>query len=292
MHSGLLLLTLSLALIGRWCSQGLVQALPYDPWPRRWMVTLGVFCLPPLMLLVAAVTVLVMGHHGTMMGRGVSPLGCWLGLAILAWGVTVAAEAVVRALYSQWRWRQYDLIELPDGGQARCLETPLPVVAQVGLGRSSLIVSRGWLDQLTPSEQRATLAHEQAHADHHDPLGFLILGMVRRFSLWLPHTQSLWEDLLLLREIRADQAAARHSDPLLLAELLVKLSRQISLACQEPAPEAWVSFNPGSSPQRLELRVRALINPNPPSPPLTPGLSLVVWLTVATLPLATLGLHS
>ncbi|MFM7218989.1 MAG: M56 family peptidase, partial [Nodosilinea sp.] len=121
---------------------------------------------------------------------------------------------------------------------------------------------------------------------------FLILGMVRRFSLWLPHTQSLWEDLLLLREIRADQAAARHSDPLLLAELLVKLSRQIGLACQEPAPEAWVNFNPGSSPQRLELRVEALVNPNPPTPPVTPGLSLMVWLTVATLPLATLGLHS
>lgn len=292
MHSGLLLLTLSLALIGRWCSQGLLQALPYDPWPRRWMVTLWVFCLPPLMLLVAAATVLVMGHHGTMMGRGVSPLGCWLGLAILGWGVTVMAVAVVRALHSQRRWRQYDLIELPDGGQARCLETPLPVVAQVGLGRSSLIVSRGWLDQLTPSEQRATLAHEQAHGDHHDPLGFLILGMVRRFSFWLPHTQSLWEDLLLLREIRADQAAARHSDPLLLAELLVKLSRQISLAGQDPASGAWVSFNPDSSTERLELRVMALINPSPLPSPVTPGLSFTVWLTVAALPLAALGLHS
>jgi hypothetical protein len=116
--------------------------------------------------------------------------------------------------------------------------------------------------------------------------------MVRRFSFWLPHTQSLWEDLLLLREIRADQAAARHSDPLLLAELLVKLSRQISLAGQDPASGAWVSFNPDSSTERLELRVMALINPSPLPSPVTPGLSFTVWLTVAALPLAALGLHS
>ncbi|MEB3313154.1 MAG: M56 family metallopeptidase [Cyanobacteriota bacterium] len=292
MHSGLLLLTLGVALIWRWRSHRFLETLPYGPWQSRWTATLQAFCLPPLMLLVAAMAVLTMGHHGTMMGWGVSPIGCWLGLATVAWGATVGGEAAGRALYSQWRWRQCALVDLPGGGQARCLATPLPVVAQVGLWQSSLVVSQGWLDQLTLPEQQATLAHEQAHADYRDPLWFLILGMVRRFSLWLPHTQSLWEDLLLLREIRADQQAARHSDPLLLAELLVKLSRQVSLAGQGATPPSWASFNPASSPQRLQVRVIALISPIPESPSVTPGLTAMGWLVIAALRLATIGLHS
>ena len=292
MHSGLLLLTLGLALIWRWRSHRALESLPYGPWQSRWSATLQAFCLPPLMLLVAATAVLTMGHHGTMMGWEVSPIGCWLGLAMVAWGATVGGEAAGRALYSQWRWRQCALIDLPGGGQARYLDTPLPLVAQVGLWKSSLVVSRGWLEQLTLPEQQATLAHEQAHADYRDPLWFLLLGMVRRFSIWLPHTQSLWEDLLLLREIRADQQAASHSDPLLLAELLVKLSSQVSLACQGPPPLSWANFNPACSPQRLQLRVMALISPIAAPPPVTPGLSAMGWLAIAALPLATIGLHS
>jgi Zn-dependent protease with chaperone function len=170
------------------------------------------------------------------------------------------------------------------------------MAAQVGLWRSALLVSQGWLDQLTLAEQQAMLAHEQAHADYHDPFWFFWLGSIRRFSLWLPHTEGLWKELLLLREIRADQQAARTSDPLLLAELLVKLARQITLATHAPglAPglESYTAFPESQSLPRLEQRVRALVEPSPRGEAYIPRPGRLAWLIVTALPLAATWFHT
>jgi Zn-dependent protease with chaperone function len=208
----------------------------------------------------------------------------------------VLVYALGQALATNLRLRQYPQVTLPQGTLARCLPIDLPMAAQVGLWRSSLLVSQGWLDQLTSSEQQATLAHEQAHADYHDPFWFLWLGVVRRFAFWLPNTTALWEDLLLLREIRADQQAASSSDPLVLAELLVKLARQMTMAIHPPDLEdgldIGVGFNESLSLSRLEQRVSALLEPGPMSASPRSRLGRLAWLLAAALPLATTWLHT
>lgn len=294
MHSSLILLTIVGALVWRW--RWSPMAPTRIPWQTRWVFALSAFCLPPLMVVLAAAAVLAMGHHGTMMGRSVSPVGCWVSLGVLALSTGSVAFALGRAAQNQWHLRQYPIIALPTGGQARCLPIPLPLAAQVGLGRSSLLVSQGWLEQLTAAEQQATISHEQAHAHYHDPLCFLGLGVIRRFGSWLPNTEALWAELLLLRELRADQRAATTSDPLLLAELLVKLSRQITLAFQPHTLDAdlepWVGFNDTLSLSRLEQRVNALLEPSPQEESTALGLGHLVWLLVTALPLATTWLHT
>jgi Zn-dependent protease with chaperone function len=289
MHGSLLLLTGLIAVVWRWRWRSTA-----GPWAARWQSALVAFCLPPLMILLAASAVLSMGHHGTMMGWSVSPLGCWVSLGALGFASGVVAHTLMRMAATQLRLRQYRTVPLPTGGHARCLEIDLPVAAQVGLWHSSLLVSRGWLEHLTLAEQQAMVAHEQAHADYRDPLQFLGLGMIWRFSSWMPNTQTLWEELLLLREIRADQRAARTSDPLLLAELLVKLSRQMTLATQGYASdiEPCVGFNESLSLSRLEQRVNALLEPDSAAEPAVPVLGRLMWLIVAVLPLATTWLHS
>lgn len=294
MHSSLILLTVLGALGWRWLWS------PMSPgevsWQIRWANALSAFCLPPLMIVLAAGAVLAMGHHGTMMGQSVSPVGCWVSLGVLAMAVGGVAYALGRAARTQGHLRQYPVITLPTGELARCLPIPLPLAAQVGLGRSSLLVSQGWLEQLTAAEQQATIAHEQAHAHYRDPLCFLGLGVIRRFSGWLPNTEALWAELLLLRELRADRRAAATSDPLLLAELLVKLARQLTLALPPPTPDAdlelWVGFNDALSPSRLEQRVNALLEPHPHEATTALGLGQLVWLLVTVLPLATTWLHT
>lgn len=289
MHGSLLLLTGLIAVGWRWRWRSTA-----GPWAARWQSALVAFCLPPLMVMLSAGAVLAMGHQGTMMGWSVSPIGCWVSLGVLGFASGVVAHTLMRAAATHLRLRQYQTVTLPTGGHARFMDTDLLVAAQVGLWHSSLLVSRGWLEHLTQAEQQAMVAHEQAHADYRDPLCFLGLGMIRRFSNWLPNTQTLWEDLLLLREIRADQIAARTSDPLLLAELLVKLSRQMTLATQGYSSdiESYVGFNDSLSLSRLEQRVNALLEPDSVAEPAVPGWGRLMWLIIAVLPLATTWLHS
>ncbi len=296
MHSSLILLTLLLAVVWRWQWRGSQAQSPHLTWQTRWESALGHFCLPPLMIVLVAGAVLSMGHHGTMMGWSVSPVGCWVSLGVLFWFSGVLLYSLGRALLTHWRLRQYPTITLLQGEAARCVPVDIPMAAQVGLWRSSLLVSQGWLDQLTPSEQQAVLAHEQAHADFHDPLWFLGLDLLRRFAFWLPNTTNLWEDLLLLREIRADKQAANSSDRLLLAELLVKLTRQTTLAMPPPALgdglDACAGFNESLSLSRLEQRVNALLNPLPKTETQPSKLRRLTWLLAAVLPLATTCLHT
>jgi Zn-dependent protease with chaperone function len=290
MHSSLMVLAIVVATAWRWrwrrCD---------GPWSVCWESALSAFCLPPLMLVLTAAAVLSMGHHGTMMGQVVSPVGCWVSLGILSFAAGVLAYALSQAVRTVWRMRQYAVVSLPQGSQARCVPIDLPLAAQVGLWRSSLLVSRGWLEQLTAIEQQAMLAHEQAHADHRDPFWFFWLGVVRRFTSWLPNTEPLWEELLLLRELRADRQAARTSDPLVLAELLVKLARQMALATYPLSSKHWletgVGFNQALSLTRLEQRVNALVDPGTEGKPSEQRQVRLAWLMVVMLPLAVTWLH-
>jgi Zn-dependent protease with chaperone function len=296
MHSSLILLTILLAVAWRWQGQGL-QARSMDrSWQGRWEAALNHFCLPPLMILLVAGAVLSMGHHGTMMGRSVSPVGCWASQGVLLFGSSVLVYSLGQAVAINLRLRQYATITLPQGDQARCVPIDVPMAAQTGLWHSSLLVSQGWLDQLTAHEQQAILAHEQAHASYHDSFWFLGLGMLRRFAFWLPSTNALWEELLLLREMRADQQAAQTSDPLLLAELLVRLSRQRVLGMPSSALgtdiEPCVGFNESLSLSRLEQRVNALTEPDSMPKARPSVLGRLAWLLTATLPMVATWLHT
>jgi Zn-dependent protease with chaperone function len=290
MHSSLLVLTLAIAVVWRWQWRSPAGG----SWQERWQSALTAFGLPPLMVVLTAGVVLSMGHHGTMMGWSVSPMGCWVSRGILGLLGGVGVYALGQAAKTEWWLQRQTKVSLPTGGQARCLEIDVPVAALVGLGSSSLLVSRGWLEQLTLAEQQAIVAHEQAHADYGDPLWFWGLGIVRRFAAWLPNNQTLWEELLLLREIRADQRAATTHDPLLLAELLVSLSRQMALAAQENSPDLVPSlgFNEARSLSRLEQRVNALLDPELIAEPSPLRLETLLRLVVTSLPLVAPWFHT
>jgi hypothetical protein len=258
-------------------------------WNTRWHHALAAFCLPPLLLLSASIAVLWMGHHGTMAGMPVSPVGCWVSRLVFLTLGGIFLGSLGQAVWFQAYLRRFPWAALASGENVRCIDSESPFIAQVGFLRSQIVVSRGWLDDFTEPEQRAILRHEEAHARYQDPFWFFWLGMVRRLTLWLPHTESLWQELLLLREIRADRWAAEDADPLLLAELLVKLAR-VSGPPLTPLPFA-VRFWEQDSVSRLEHRVNALINPEswPAEASKTGDLA---WISLTVLPLMMTWLHS
>jgi Zn-dependent protease with chaperone function len=121
-------------------------------------------------------------------------------------------------------------------------------------------VSQGLCQLLDAEHLQAVLLHEQAHSYYRDTFWGFWLGWLRRLTAWLPHTEALWQELLFLRELRADHWAAQQSDPLLLAEAL------LSVVSMPVAPELGTALKPEAVNQRLAQRIEALLQPPEDTP--------------------------
>jgi Zn-dependent protease with chaperone function len=180
--------------------------------------------------------------------------------------------------------REYPLWELK-GTSARLLPTSIPFVARVGFWRSELVVSQGVLDALDADHLEAVLTHEQAHHYYRDTFWFFWLGWLRRLTFWLPQTEILWQELLLLREHRADCWAAQSVDTLLLAESLVQMVSAPTLYSEI----ASVAFSNALPHNRLEERIEVLLSQ--PKPLQQTGLWIWAWLVSGFLPLLVVPFH-
>ncbi|MDJ0727697.1 MAG: M48 family metalloprotease [Prochloraceae cyanobacterium] len=195
-----------------------------DSWQKRWGRSLFLFIFPPILLLMTAFAVIFMGSDGTMLGLHASWLSYVLCLLFNILAIAILLKLSYQGYISQREINQYSQ-ELVAGKKARILETDFPYSAQIGFWNSQLVVSRGMLNILDRDSLEAVIAHEQAHCDRRDTFYFFWLGWLKVFSFWLPNTELLWEELLLLREMRADALAARKVDSLLLAESLLEIAK-------------------------------------------------------------------
>ena len=285
MHFLMLLTTLGLASFFRWRWSG--GQNPPQNWSHRWQSALGAFLFPPALLAASSVAVICMGPHGRMIWHMV-----WHGEGWVSYGLALGfwSAAIVLALKLTWegyrtlgQTRQQRAIEI-SGAPGRLLDTPTLYSAQIGFWTPELVVSQGLLDTLSPDQLEAVLVHEQAHLHYRDTFWFFWLGWLRHLTAWLPQTESLWQELLALREIRADRWAAQSVDSLLLAEaLLVVVSNPIAA---EPFGAAFASLAP---PNRLEQRIEALLMPEPIQ---SPQLRAWIWLLLALLPLLAIPFHN
>jgi len=164
------------------------------------------------------------------------------------------------------------------GVEARVMADPVPFAGLVGWWQPVLVVSDGLLTSLSPAHLRAVILHEQGHRRYGDPFWFFWLGWLRRLMVWLPGTAQVWEQLLALREMRADDWAARQADRLVLAEALLALA---------PAPMGSVAAV--GTGERLAARLEALLASV--EPPRGSRWSWL-WLSGLLLPVASVLLHS
>ena len=313
MHLGLLLLVMAIAWGSRY---GVMQSQPHlsqvspQDLNTLWQKTIVGLVLPPLLLLSSAVAILVMGHHGRMWGV---PVGSWPCLAA-AIVLTLALGQAIHLGLQQWKLQCW-LANLPTVGCSDSLvaveqklsflnanaqqsiyylDTSDLWAGQVGLGRSQIILSRGLLESLNSDQLQGVIAHEQAHYDYGDPLWFMGFSWLRQVSASLPGTEALWQDLLLLRECRADAKAASITDPLLLAETLVTVVRSGVESARSGLVYDWIAFDTLSPNDRLAFRVQSLIQsePQPTQPTEFSQISWVLWtLGLSLLPLGTIVFH-
>ncbi|MGF1600453.1 MAG: M56 family metallopeptidase [Thermosynechococcaceae cyanobacterium] len=251
-------------------------------WLQKWQRTLMQFLLPPLLLLMTAISILWMGRQGQMVGGDQGLASIVLALSILGTAVVTGLHCTYRVGQLQRQLHRYPLRQIYEQ-PSRYLETSAPFAAQVGFWNSVLVVSQGLLDILTPEQATAVLVHEQAHRHYRDTFWFFWLGWVYQWTRWLPRSEALWQELLMLRELRADDWAAQRVDRLLLAESLLMM-------VQSPL---WIdlcaAFSPVMPRSRLEERIDALLSD--PKEISSPNLQSWSWILWVLLPLLIIPFH-
>lgn len=225
---------------------------------NSWAYNLSLFIFPPLILIMTALAIIFMGYHGKMLGFPISKIGYILSLIFIAFAIISLIKLSYQSHLSLHKIKTYPL-KLIQGKSARIIDVNFPYAGQIGFWHSELIISKELIELLSPEHLEAVMAHEEAHYNYRDTFCFFWLGYLKNFTFWLPNTEKLWYQILLLRELRADQKAVEKVDFLVLAESLLFVT-QASLNSSE-------NFNPdlscAFSNHSLNERIENLLNPSP-----------------------------
>lgn len=279
MHTIMIVIGLFGAVIIR-CARS-PQGLSYT---QRWQQTLFYFLFPPLLLLMTAMAVFCMGTQGRMLGLETGYWSYGLTLGFLGSAIAVLCWQFDQGARSSRKLSQYPTISISDS-IAHILPTSLPYSAQIGGWNSKLVISEGLFSLLDSAHLNAVIAHEKAHLYYRDTFWFFWLGWLYRITAWLPNSVALWEELLLLRELRADWKATQTVDSLLLAESLITV---VNYTVQYPQVGC-AALSCTANKSRLEERIEALINEEEVvAPPVVTLGKELVW---ALTPLITMPWH-
>ncbi|MGB3641583.1 MAG: M56 family metallopeptidase [Rivularia sp. (in: cyanobacteria)] len=253
-------------------------------WNERWHKALFFFLFPPLLIFTTTFALLFMGPQGRMAGL---QTGCY-GYAIALVGIAFFAAMCIKQGWQGWlsvkSTRDCPIVNV-EGKQVRLLNTSALFAGQIGFLKPELVLSSGLLKTLSSNHLETVLAHEQGHYYYRDTFWFFWLGWMRECTFWLPNTEALWQELLTLRELRADAHAVSSVDPLLLAESLLMVVSSPPITSEVLCAALG---SPGAN--RLEERVEALLSLPQPTPKLNfTSLKWVVWTFI---PLVTVVFHS
>lgn len=253
-------------------------------WNVRWQTTLCAFLFSPLLLITSTIALLWMGPRGQMVrwweGWGIYAIA----IGFLIGAIVSVVKFAIDALRSIRRIHELPLCEV-QSNPARLLPSPTPFIAQIGFWNPQLVVSQGLLDTLDDQHLAVAITHEHAHQHYRDTFWFFWLGWLQRLTRWLPNTEALWQELIMLRELRADRWAVQHVDRLLLAEALLSVIR----AAQVEAEPWAAAFGQAVENDRLTERIDALLDETAP----LPQSMIKVWIALSfvLIPLMIIPFH-
>ena len=258
-----------------------IATIPTGRWSDRWHRTLGFFLVSPLLLVTTAIALLFMGPRGQMVRWWEGWSSYYAAIAFLSTALFLGLSLTIEARRSLQQVRRYPRSE-QHGKPARLIDIPTPYVAQIGFWQPELVVSQGLLDSLDSAHLEVVFVHEQGHLHYRDTFWFFWLGWLRQLTAWLPQTEALWQELLILRELRADRWASQHVDGLLLAEALLSV-----VSAPQMQPEFCASFSSVAVRNRLDERINALLEPESTEPESRSWL----WLLFVLIPLIVVPFH-
>ncbi|AUC60617.1 Zn-dependent protease with chaperone function [Cyanobacterium sp. HL-69] len=261
MHFLVIFLAIICAYIIRYISQ-----ISFFKNKRNWSYSLFFFIAPVLLILMSSIAIVTMGYKGQMWGFQatiISYILAWLCLGFAIINLLIYAIEIKFVSQKIDKFKEKEVL----GQKVKILETSFPYAGLMGfstqekgflqsLNKSYLVLSKGLIQLLSKEHLQAVMAHENAHQLHNDPLIFFCLSYCKRITFWLPNNDILWQDLVLLRELRADNTASKSVDFLLLAESLLIVT-QTAMKEKSPLDNSmvcpFINF-------RLNERIDALIN--------------------------------
>jgi Zn-dependent protease with chaperone function len=292
MHIIVLVAILTLAWLLRYTWSATTSANQIDALPQRqsqrWQKILVTCLLPPLLLFTSAIAIVWMGPHGRMVWMG----NDWLSYALAIGFLGFAIVNLLDLASSGWRMlqqvRTYPIVTLGDI-RFRLLDLATPYSAQIGFWEPELVITQGLLDTLATEHLEAVLAHERAHYYYRDTWCFFWLGWLRQITTWLPQTDAIWQELSLLRELRADRWASDRTDPLLVAEALLSIVQNTPVFTDNIC----AAFSQIAPADRLDRRIEALLSDIDPTADRhhQADLTALAWLLVGLLPLLAVPFH-
>jgi Zn-dependent protease with chaperone function len=224
----------------------------YTDWQGNWHYSLFLFVFSPLLLLMTILAVLFMGNEGEMLGNTVSYWGFFIAVVVLLIIVAFFGYLAYQGSQTKQHLKKYSHQTILDT-EARIIPISFPYIAQVGFWQPELVVTEGLLSLFDQEHLEAVFAHEASHVYYRDTFSFFWLGGIYRLTFWLPYSEVLWQELLFLRELRADHYASKLVDPLLLAEALFMIVKF-------PLESAEISLSCGLSNSRLGDRIDHLLH--------------------------------
>ncbi|AFZ03174.1 M56 family metallopeptidase [Calothrix sp. PCC 6303] len=255
MHMLMIVVVIAIA----WCVRSL-ENIPQTTnhricWVSRWQRSLFLFLFPPLLLFSNAIALLCMGSQDMMGTWHTGKFSYVFALCYLLTSILFGIYLAYKGWISVQSARNNPQIQLADQ-KIRLLTTGALFAGQIGFWQPELVISQGLIKSLSAEQLETVLAHEQGHHYYRDTFWFFWLGWVRKFTAWLPNTNILWQELVDLRELRADAYATSQVDPLLLAESL------LLVASNPPVTSDMCCAAVNSyGVQRLEQRIEALLSP-------------------------------
>ncbi|MBF2057924.1 MAG: M56 family metallopeptidase [Cyanobacterium sp. T60_A2020_053] len=206
--------------------------------------------------------IIAMGYQGKMWGYEATMISYSLACLYLVYGLIIFGKYIADVKKSSAPFTLYSTAKIYEASY-QLLPTNLPYAGLITklkfpLISSTLVISQGLIDLLSPEHLQAVIEHEKAHQKHQDPLIFFWLSLCKRITFWLPYNEEIWSDLVLFRELRADATASEKVDFLLLAESLIMVTEAM-INHQETANNDYICAFTNS---RLQERIEALINQN------------------------------
>jgi Zn-dependent protease with chaperone function len=169
----------------------------------------------------------VRAQYATPGGAAAGASGAILALAVLArvgWCLAVTLRSAARA-----RARQREALAVLGHAAAglsgvTVVDSPLPVAYCLPGRGSRVVLSNSALTSLNGEQLRAVLAHERAHLDARHDLANAVAGALARAFPRLPAFSAGARQIARLAEMSADDAAARSTHRLDVAEALLTLA--------------------------------------------------------------------